>query len=426
MTITTTVQAPISKGNANSISDSITMIAGDVLLYCIHNRDTFTFAAPQWNGQTLTEVAGLSPYSFLRVFFIKAAASATANVTSTAGGFSATNTSWAVLRSSTNAFSANPLKEIKTMPYISGIYTDPAVTLSNLSTGNHVVAFLGWSGFNTGFANVQSTTAVENNLTAGGVIQNSFNQSTPGRTYVSSGSGYSGNTVVGYTKSGSGSPVHGLIAIAVEESSQLITSINSGNPVTVGQTGVVIAHTGFSGALDSVTTNRSGVTCTITAGNASSTTVTVSGWVEGGAYPVVDNTVTFTCTRGAESASATQTLTKPANYAQVTFSGAITDDPNLIGYHLNAAGHVVDGGAFYYRNNQVATLTVNADTSWTADPAGGTFRATFIPITGATAGNSYFFDITVINGSIADASGLSVAGLSNSGISNAGLSVSGL
>jgi len=181
---------------------------------------------------------------------------------------------------------------------------------------------------------------------------------------------------------------------------QTITSINSGNPVTVGQTGVVIAHTGFTGALDSVTTNRSGVTCAITAGDANSTTVTVSGWVEGGAYPVVDNTVTFTCTRGAESASATQTLTKPANYAQVTFSGAITDDPNLIGYHLAANGHTVNGGTFYYRTNQVSTLTVNVDTSWTSDPAGGTFSATFIPSAGATSGNAYLFDITLLNGSI--------------------------
>lgn len=179
-----------------------------------------------------------------------------------------------------------------------------------------------------------------------------------------------------------------------------ITSINSGNPVTVGQAGVVIAHTGFTGAVTSVTTNRSGVTCAITAGDANSTTVTVSGWVEGSAYPVVDNTVTFTCARGAESASATQTLTKPANYAQVTFSGAITDDPNLIGYHLAANGHTVNGGTFYYRTNQVSTLTVNVDTSWTSDPAGGTFSATFIPSSGATSGNAYLFDITLLNGSI--------------------------
>jgi hypothetical protein len=85
----------------------------------------------------------------------------------------------------------------------------------------------------------------------------------------------------------------------------------------------------------------------------------------------------------------------------VTFSGAITDDPNLIGKNLQDNGHTVEGGTFYYRTNQVSTLTVNVDTSWTSDPAGGTFSATFIPYAGPTSGNAYLFDITVRDGSIA-------------------------
>jgi len=208
---------------------------------------------------------------------------------------------------------------------------------------------------------------------------------------------------------------------------QTITSINGGNPITVGQAGVVINHTGFSGAATSVTTNRPGVTCAITAGDANSTTVTVSGWVEGGAYPVVDNSVTFTVSRSGESASASQTLTKPANYAQITFSGAILDDPNLIGYRLNAAGHVVEGGEFYNRTDQVADLIVYADTAWTSAIEGGTFNATFIPSTGATAGNAYLFDITVINGSIVSVTGgLTSVGLTSIGLTSTGLTSVGL
>jgi len=204
---------------------------------------------------------------------------------------------------------------------------------------------------------------------------------------------------------------------------QTITSINSGNPVAVGQTGVVIAHTGFTGAATSVTTNRAGVTCTITAGDANSTTVSVSGWVEGGPYPVVDNTVTFTVSRAGESASATQTLTRPANWDQQAFSGAILDDQNLIGFNLAAAGHTVNGGTFYYKTNQVSSLTVNADTSWTAAPAGGTFDAVFIPSAGATAGNAYLFEITVLNGSIVVVTG---GGLTSIGLTAIGLGVIGL
>jgi len=208
---------------------------------------------------------------------------------------------------------------------------------------------------------------------------------------------------------------------------QTITSINGGNPITVGQAGVPFTHTGFSGAATAVTTNRPGVTCAITAGDANSTTVTVSGWAEASPYPVVDNTVTFTVSRPGESASASQTLTKPANYAQVTLSGAILDDPNLIGYHLNAAGHVVDGGEFYYRTDQVADLTINADTSWTSSAEGGLFNATFIPADGPTAGNAYIFDITVVNGSIVNVtSGLTSVGLTSSGLTMRGLTMVGL
>jgi hypothetical protein len=195
-----------------------------------------------------------------------------------------------------------------------------------------------------------------------------------------------------------------LVALESEyAAAQSITSINGGSPITVGQTGVVIEHTGFTGAATAVTTNRAGVTATITAGDASSTTVSVSGWAEGVEYPVVDNTVTFTVSRVGESASGNQTLTKPANYDKVTFASAIIDDENLIGFHLNVAGHTVEGGSFYYRNDQVATLTVLPDTDWTADPAGGTFESWFIPATGSTAGEAYRFDVTVINGSIASA-----------------------
>jgi hypothetical protein len=213
------------------------------------------------------------------------------------------------------------------------------------------------------------------------------------------------------------------IAINIAEDTASITSINAENPVTVGQVGMVIAHTGFTGAITSVTTNRSGVTCSIASGNATSTSVNVAGWVDGGPYPVVDNSVTFTVSRAGESASGTQTLTRPANWAQQTFSGAILDNPNLIGFNLAAAGHTVNGGAFYYRTNQVSSLTVNADTSWTSAPAGGTFDAVFIPSTGATAGNAYLFEITVLNGSIVVAPG---GGLTSIGLTAIGLGAIGL
>ena len=312
----------------------------------------------------------------------------------------------------------------------------------SVSSGNNLVETIGSVAYATSTIPSVSIASASGNLTVFGLTVNNVADTaiseTGGQSVLSEG-GNAANSMhqlsselsTGATNSATwtisgGAQRWSAIAINIAEDTAAVTSINGGNPVTVGQSNVVIAHTGFTGAVTSVTTNRSGVTCAITAGDASSTTVTVSGWVEGGAYPVVDNTVTFTCTRGAESASATQTLTKPANYAQVAFSGAIIDDQNLIGYHLNAAGHTVNGGTFYYRTNQVSTLTVNADTSWTCDPAGGTFSATFIPSSGATSGNAYLFDITLLNGSIVSVKGLTSVGLTSTGLTQIGLTSVGL
>lgn len=208
---------------------------------------------------------------------------------------------------------------------------------------------------------------------------------------------------------------------------QTITNINSGNPVTVGQQNVVINHTGFTGAITSVTTNRTGVTCSIVSGDANSTTVNVSGWVEAGNYPVTDISVQYTLSRSGESASASQTLTKPTGYSQVTFSGAIIDNQNLLGYHINAAGHTVEGGTAYYDTTTVGSLTVYPDTDWTSNPAGGTFDLWFIPASGATAGKSYKFEVSVQNGAIVGVSGgLTSVGLTSVGLTSVGLTAVGL
>lgn len=144
MAITKTVQAPISKGLVNSLSDSISLQAGDLLLYAIHNRDNHQFAVPTWNGQTLIEAAALSPFSYFKVFYVIAAATATANLTSTATGFTDTNVAWARFRSSTNSFTSTPFRDVKTISYTSGTYANPSVTLAGLVAGDNVASFLAW------------------------------------------------------------------------------------------------------------------------------------------------------------------------------------------------------------------------------------------------------------------------------------------
>lgn len=342
MAITKTVQAPISKGLVNSLSDSISLQAGDLLLYAIHNRDNHQFAAPTWNGQTLIEAAALSPFSYFKVFYVLAAATATANLTSTAAGFTDTNVAWVRFRSSTNSFTSTPFRDVKTISYTSGTYANPSVTLAGLVAGDNVASFLAWSGWNTAFGNVQSTTAVESNLTAEGVVQNSSNQNTPGRTYLSSGTGYTGNTAVGYTKSGAGSPVHGMIAIAVQESSQLISTFT--DPVVPGSPASG-TQTGFANG--AITADFGGLTFTGTV-SGSALSGSVSSFVDGGLCPLLPAaSVSGTFTQGGNTASLTRAVSVPAGLRELrdgggspaNFAGLVLGDPKYLGQSFADAGN---------------------------------------------------------------------------------------
>jgi hypothetical protein len=390
MAITKTVQAPISKGLVNSLSDSISLQAGDLLLYAIHNRDNQQFAAPVWNGQTLTLAAALTPYSYLRVYYVLANSTATANLTSTATGFVETNVAWVVLRSSTNSFTSTPFRDLKTLNYTSGTYTNPSVTLTGLQANDSVVSFLAWSGWNTGFGNVQSTTAVESNLTAEGVIQNSANQNTPGRTYLSSGTGYTGDTIVGYTKSGAGNPVHGMVAIAVQESSQLIDTIT--DPL-VPNSAVSGTCTGYSNGAATLSFSGVSIPVTITGGSFTGTVPMLTDGVTWPRLPATGQTVTLT--QASNSATAAVAISLPSGYqtlrvgdavggAVANFAGIVTDNDRMLGYHFLAAGNplstddtayfVTSSNYWVYRNSDIGADTASlprTDTLYIQDTTSG-------------------------------------------------------
>lgn len=405
MAITKTVQAPISKGLVNSLSDSISLQAGDLLIYAIHNRDNHQFSTPVWNGQTLTQAASLSPLSYFRVYYVLASSTATANLTSTATGFTDTNVAWVSFRSSTNSFTSTPFRDVETLSYTSGTYTNPSVTLAGLVAGDNVVSFLAWSGWNTGFGNVQSTTAVESNLTAEGVVQNSTHQNTPGRTYLSSGTGYTGNTVVGYTKSGAGSPVHGMIAIAVQESSQLINTIT--DPL-VPNSAISGTCTGFADGAATISFSGVSIPVTITSGSFSGTVPMLADGIVWPRLPAVGQTVTLT--QSSNTATASVGINLPTGHqtlrvgdvvggAVANFADVVTDNDRMLGYHFLAAVNplTTDDTAYFvtsdnywvYRNGDVGADTASlprTDTLYIQDTTTGVISSHSVVLTEAGGG----------------------------------------
>lgn len=171
-----------------------------------------------------------------------------------------------------------------------------------------------------------------------------------------------------------------------------ITDIDGDNVIEVGQT-FTINTVGFTG--QPVATNSqsgNGVTVTITGGSANVWTATVSERVEGAAFSALPITpVTLTLTNGSESASRSFTLTKKTIEANLIFSGVVTTDPKMMGYHLAADGFTVEGSELTYEQPAPTATMPVPNLVLTSDGGGSvkeacTFTSWFRPATGAGAG----------------------------------------
>jgi len=174
-----------------------------------------------------------------------------------------------------------------------------------------------------------------------------------------------------------------------------VVSINGGADITQGQTGIGAVLTGFGGAITSIPTDQAGIATSGIAGSTNAPTFNISGWAEGQPYPILPVETSFTFTRSGESAAGTETVNYPAGWAKITFSAPVIDDSNFIGKWIADQGHTVDGGEYY--NQSYGDLVVGAD-SGVEVTNGGTFPSWFRPVSGATAGNMYFFQVTVTDG----------------------------
>lgn len=172
-----------------------------------------------------------------------------------------------------------------------------------------------------------------------------------------------------------------------------ILSINGGNAVTAGQTGIPVESAGFTAKPTAVTaTYASGaksITATIdSGGTANSFNFSIQDRIEAEDWPVNGDTLNFTFTYLSETASKTAILVKESSEVDLTLTGVATTDPKKIGYYLVADGFTPEGGEFVYIPYD--DLVVNADGGGSATDA-GTFTSWFRPSTGTGAGNVYAY-----------------------------------
>lgn len=210
---------------------------------------------------------------------------------------------------------------------------------------------------------------------------------------------------------------------------QLITSINGGNPITAGQTGIAIEATGLTAKPTAVTATYASGTKSITAtidsgGTATNFNISIQDRIEAEDWPVSGDTITFAFTYLSERAVGTQTLVKKASETVLTVSGGITSDPATWTYWLTQDGFTVEGGEHDYI--PYGDLVLTADGGGSATNA-GTFTSWFRPATGTGAGNVYAYTWVITEAGISPAgSGLTSSGLTVSGLTIAGLTSSGL
>lgn len=288
--------------------------------------------------------------------------------------------------------------------------TSPSVSIASAS-GDLTLYFLTVNNVDGALV---SETGGQTVRSEGGTIANAMHQLS---TEVSSGSSNSATWTVSSAQRWS------TYAVNYHETSQTITSINNGNPLTVGQTNIPSVTTGYTGLPTSITTDKSGVACSNIGGTTNAPTFDLSGWVEGQQYPSLPASVLFTFTRSAESANASQTVTVPSGYITQTFAGAITGDDTYVTDGLASFGHAVEGADFYYVPYDDLFIYADGKISVTDD---GVFSAWLRPISGTTAGKMYFFEITVVDGSVTEINGLTSIGLTSIGLTSTGLTSVGL
>lgn len=186
------------------------------------------------------------------------------------------------------------------------------------------------------------------------------------------------------------------------DAAQAVTSINDGSPITAGQVGIPIVTAGFTAKPTAVTATYASGTKSITAtvdsgGTATNFNISIQDRIEAEDWPVNGDTLTFTFTYLAESATLTQTLVKKVTETVLTFSGAVIDDPKAMGYWLTADGFTVEGGEMAYI--PYGDLVLTADSGGSATNS-GTFTSWFRPATLTGAGNVYYYEWNVTEAGI--------------------------
>jgi len=224
------------------------------------------------------------------------------------------------------------------------------------------------------------------------------------------------------------------IAINFKSAIQQSANINGGNPVKVGQTGIVIGLSEFSSIPTSVICayddGEKSIVVSNIAGDADEITVDLEDRSEEANYPAIGDGLEFTITNGAETTVTTTSLEeKTGEEVVATFAGAIDYWNTYFAYYWKNDGFTVNGGEFVYTTSGFSPddFLLRADSGFSST-SGGVVSGWFRPASGTGAGNLYYYEFTINDGGITPSSSgsLTSSGLTSSGLTRVGLTSAGL
>lgn len=151
---------------------------------------------------------------------------------------------------------------------------------------------------------------------------------------------------------------------SIYTASQSVDSINGGSPIVNGQTAVPFTSTGFNAnTITAITTNRSGVTASgIVNSGGGAGTFNISDMIDGGAYPSLPTTVTYTFSDGTNTATIDEDLNLEPGWEQVTYANASPINDRVFCWHLDQSGiSIADGTIVIWQALAGFAFTANGD-----------------------------------------------------------------
>jgi len=212
-------------------------------------------------------------------------------------------------------------------------------------------------------------------------------------------------------------------AIAINFSDDIYVVDTVTDPVDPSGT-LTYTTSGFA-SVTGITTDLTGVTVGSISDTAGDGTAVVSGFTEGGLYPILPTAVSYTFTDGSNNAAKNGNISVPSGYTKLVIGTPLFSANTIPSAIFSATGRVIATSDIFLHTSY-GDLAITDDGDWSAT-SDGSVDLWLRVAAGADAGKMYQYTVTITeSGAVVVTGGLTSSGLTSSGLTRVGLTSSGL